>query len=1144
MKNPQLDLPEIPSLPPLELSTSPSPPSSIFRHSRDSLFRRSSPSPLASQVTSAPSRTSPGEDPNGIPATILSEDLLHPPSPTSVTTPSALRKSLSVDSFVKSKQSPIGQVTRTSRGQTMSSHRIPPQELRQRAIAPSHPVDQASGSSRISLRERDKRVVPPPPPSSRSRATSISTNVDEREGSSFFDESDVERSENISRRSRKSKTTSRQFVLPPGELGLPSRLQAMSSSPNMNSTPPPAPIVPVRSSSLNHRSAKNKASMSVDTHIPPSPHLSQPTIAVIGSAGCGKSTITRKGLKNYEISESIMTHIFPQEMDLDYNVALPCTFLRWRLSSGPDATSRSVEASIRVAELDIAIFRRARNDEELWQQEQLFDGFIFCYDSTREDSFAQIADCLRDIAYMNLPTVVVACKSDLEFERRVDPGRAFANLQQYDVGLVEVTVANLDGRDKIRRAFEWLVRAIKHDLPRSDRDGYQNPASPSMLGSAPPWDVSRASSATPTAASATSYIPPSHSAHAPLETQTYTDTPPQSESQLQISTPMPNHTFRLPSVNTATTSRIPSTPTSPTRARSTSDLLSEHEKSKREEREQYSVGRSAALSSSNVRSRSSLNALASISGSGDGLQISDDPHEAAREASARESRVPPWLTLEELLNKMLFMAVSDDDPLYVTHFLLTYRRFATPRSILLAMQKRIRALDQPSGDPMICLLLDQWIHAYPNDFAVPNTSGALIALVKSVVTKSHLVHYGTDFLPFLDTLADLKDRDQTWALKIEEESDDSSWLSEEDGYRPIDTESPASSNSSRQPLHRNSSATPPAQPSMTRDRKSSLPLTAKALAMGQSMLSPTNSDGTDQTPKQVLRRLVQVSEEVQKCAIKDIVNEITRIEVKFFLDIKPRHWLQHVLAQGKKDPETDPIAKYNHVSNHIADWVVSLILCHDKAKARARQIEKFVQVAHELRVIHNYSALRAVIAGINSATFEGDESLDIVRGRSQETWKIFQSYDQLLRAVRSHQKYRMALKNTKGPCIPALEIHLSDLIRAHEGNTDYHDEDPTKIHWAKFNMMARFIDVICQCQERCRTHDEPAYMSDDLRPPPEYLLFKNAHMLMDIDMQRSRIAPPESDVAGDTFRPIIPRTYSRDPHQPRDPAYLRKIAFW
>lgn len=76
------------------------------------------------------------------------------------------------------------------------------------------------------------------------------------------------------------------------------------------------------------------------------------------------------------------------------------------------------------------------------------------------------------------------------------------------------------------------------------------------------------------------------------------------------------------------------------------------------------------------------------------------------------------MTLDELLDKLLFVAVSDDgtyigtwfdnpvdlllsiDPTFVSHFLLTYRRFALPRSILLAMQKRMRALDSHLSDPM------------------------------------------------------------------------------------------------------------------------------------------------------------------------------------------------------------------------------------------------------------------------------------------------------------------------------------------------------------------------------------------------------------------------------------------------------------
>lgn len=40
------------------------------------------------------------------------------------------------------------------------------------------------------------------------------------------------------------------------------------------------------------------------------------------------------------------------------------------------------------------------------------------------------------------------------------------------------------------------------------------------------------------------------------------------------------------------------------------------------------------------------------------------------------------------------------DPSFISSFLLTYRRFCTPRKVLLAMQKKMRDLDEPSGDPM------------------------------------------------------------------------------------------------------------------------------------------------------------------------------------------------------------------------------------------------------------------------------------------------------------------------------------------------------------------------------------------------------------------------------------------------------------
>jgi len=247
-----------------------------------------------------------------------------------------------------------------------------------------------------------------------------------------------------------------------------------------------------------------------------------------------------------------------------------------------------------------------------------------------------------------------------------------------------------------------------------------------------------------------------------------------------------------------------------------------------------------------------------------------------------------------------------------------------------------------------------------------------------------------------------------------------------------------------------------------------------------------------------------------------------------------------VLVSGKKNPETDSIARFNEVSEHLADWVVSLILCHDKFKYRARQIEKLVEIAEKLRALNNYSALRAFVAGINNATYPGDPTIAKFQEINPKLHKHLQSWELLFNSTGSHRSYRMALRNSKGPCIPSLEVHLSDLIRAHVGNGDFHSEDPSKIHWAKFNMMGKFIHLVKQYQLRSGSLED-GYMFEERLELREILNVS----IMDSEMQISRISPPpDSDDYNE--RPYLPRTTSRDyPERPtKDAALIRKLMFW
>jgi hypothetical protein len=103
-------------------------------------------------------------------------------------------------------------------------------------------------------------------------------------------------------------------------------------------------------------------------------------------------------------------------------------------------------------------------------------------------------------------------------------------------------------------------------------------------------------------------------------------------------------------------------------------------------------------------------------------------------------------------------------------------------------------------------------------------------------------------------------------------------------------------------------------------------------------------------------------------------------------------------------------------------------------------------------------------------------------------------------------------------------VHVSDLIRAHEGNDDFNSSDPSRIHWGKFNMMGRFISSTTQCQIQCRNSSDYDFPE---RPQVHELLFKRPVMSDQVGslyfsliytfssflkMQKSRIGATEAEI--------------------------------
>jgi len=228
--------------------------------------------------------------------------------------------------------------------------------------------------------------------------------------------------------------------------------------------------------------------------------------------------------------------------------------------------------------------------------------------------------------------------------------------------------------------------------------------------------------------------------------------------------------------------------------------------------------------------------------------------------------------------------------------------------------------------------LEVWIADYPTDFAVNGSAGALNALIRSMLAKPHLLHYGSQLLPFLEVLPTLQDRDSSWAVQpeIRDESDVEDFLDEEEDFQLDKPEQGGPPSQLTSP-----DATPPilvppviSQPaSSARDRKPRPLMRSLGLVL-------SGSSDYDQSAKQQLKEFTRISNEIMALDISEVAEEITRVQAKYFLDItvslfleilcpftlrlQNRDWMNFVFLKQKRTE--DPIVALNKMANHIGDW--------------------------------------------------------------------------------------------------------------------------------------------------------------------------------------------------------------------------------
>lgn len=197
---------------------------------------------------------------------------------------------------------------------------------------------------------------------------------------------------------------------------------------------------------------------------------------------------------------------------------------------------------------------------------------------------------------------------------------------------------------------------------------------------------------------------------------------------------------------------------------------------------------------------------------------------------------------------------------------------------------------------------------YPTDFAVPGTAGALSALVKQIISNTHLLHYGSDFLPFLEQLSTLQDTELSWALPVTDildDSDDSDAGDFEDASSFIHShassmfgaEVPLPLTSSPQfiePPDGSDSLVPPRGRRMSEPLSSMGLLGSPRLTRAHALSSASENQRNSAIPlsrtpsRDLLKELLRVATNVNAMTPLDIAREITRVDLQHFLDIEVR----------------------------------------------------------------------------------------------------------------------------------------------------------------------------------------------------------------------------------------------------------------
>ncbi len=321
------------------------------------------------------------------------------------------------------------------------------------------------------------------------------------------------------------------------------------------------------------------------------------------------------------------------------------------------------------------------------------------------------------------------------------------------------------------------------------------------------------------------------------------------------------------------------------------------------------------------------------------------------------------VSFDDLVDRLLSQPMSKSDVKFAAIFLCLYRKFAAPSELISAIIHRFELLKHSEYPQILRLssqlrylnILAQWISEYPGDFAHLLTRRNLTSFITGLAGDKVFAVASKEISCYLDVVSE--DDDTEWACsdnskrsaRTVEGSMGCSFVQKTSSTLNADsfTVDIVSEQNLEQKMRRystRSSASP--STSSSADRSASQSTGSFQTLLNSVQNAQRQAQLLTPIPRSPLTKIQW--HQLMDSADDDIARELTRIDWIMFSSIRPRDLVRHVILPSDQKEKCKGLENVNRMINqfnHVAFWVANIILLRNKAKHRAKALEKFMGVA-------------------------------------------------------------------------------------------------------------------------------------------------------------------------------------------------------